>query len=111
MYVMIQELDTTSEETFATNLPQLCAHGRDLMRKMLKTEPDHRISAADALCHPYFEGIHEQCPVVGQYLPRSMPAAPIISSSSLKLPSVTFSILPSVSITSERNGSSDGMNS
>ena len=72
VYVMIQELELTSEETFTANLPQLCADGRDLMRKMLKTEPDNRISAADALCHPYFDGLHDQCEVIGRYLPYAM---------------------------------------
>ena len=72
VYVMIQELDITSEETFQTNLPELCANGRDLMRKMLKAEPMDRIAAADALCHPYFDGLHEQCEVVAKYLPHSM---------------------------------------
>ena len=56
-----------------TNLPQLCADGRDLMRKMLKMEPTQRIAAADAICHPYFDGLHEQCEVVAHYLPQSMP--------------------------------------
>merc|ERR1740139_1897853 len=49
---------------------------RNLLRKLLRAEPTDRITAAEALCHPYFEDIHEQCPVVAQYLPRSMPAAP-----------------------------------
>merc|ERR1740139_609807 len=49
---------------------------RNLLRKLLRAEPTDRITAAEALCHPYFENIHEQCPVVAQYLPRSMPAAP-----------------------------------
>ena len=69
VYVMIQELEGTSEETFQTNLPQLCADGRDLMRKMLKAEPTNRISAMDALCHPYFDGLHEHCDVIARYLP------------------------------------------
>ena len=73
VYVMIQELDITSDETMSANLPQLCDHGRDLMRKMLRAEPMNRIAAADALCHPYFDGIHEQCEVVAKYLPQSMP--------------------------------------
>ena len=42
------------------------------MRKMLKAEPMDRIAAADALCHPYFDGLHEQCEVVAKYLPHSM---------------------------------------
>ena len=73
VYVMIQELDVTSEETMTQNLPQLCNDGRDLMRKMLRAEPMDRISAADALCHPYFDGLHDQCEVVARYLPLSMP--------------------------------------
>lgn len=73
VYVMIQELEQTTEETFQTNLPMLCAEGRDLMRKMLKVEPTQRIAAVDALCHPYFDGLHEQCEVIAHYLPQSMP--------------------------------------
>eukprot|EP00325_Prymnesiales_sp_UTEX-LB-985_P010454 CAMPEP_0174696954 /NCGR_PEP_ID=MMETSP1094-20130205/2949_1 /TAXON_ID=156173 /ORGANISM="Chrysochromulina brevifilum, Strain UTEX LB 985" /LENGTH=813 /DNA_ID=CAMNT_0015893833 /DNA_START=64 /DNA_END=2505 /DNA_ORIENTATION=- len=76
VYVMIQELDTTDEHTLETNLPMLCTEGRDLLRKMLKLEPMERIAAADALCHPYFDGLHEQCEVVARYLPLSMPPPP-----------------------------------
>ena len=72
VYVMIQELDITTEATLETNLPMLCADGRDLLRKMLKLEPMDRIKAEDALCHPYFDGLHDQCEVVGRYLPHSM---------------------------------------
>ena len=73
VYVMIQELESTPEEQFQTNLPMLCANGRDLMRKMLRLEPDVRIAAADALCHPYFDGLHDECAVVAKYLPHTMP--------------------------------------
>ena len=76
VYVMIQELDITSEATLEANLPMLCPDARDLLRKMLKNEPMERISAADALCHPYFDGLHEQCDVVARYLPHSMPPPP-----------------------------------
>jgi len=76
VYVMIQELDTTDEQTLEQNLPMLCAEGRDLLRKMLKLEPMERIPAADALCHPYFDGLHDQCEVVARYLPLSMPPPP-----------------------------------
>jgi len=73
VYVMIQDLDVTSEAQLEANLPMLCADGRDLLRKMLKQEPMERINAADALCHPYFDGLHDQCEVVARYLPQSMP--------------------------------------
>ena len=43
-----------------------------MMRKMLKAEPMDRISAMDALCHPYFDGLHEHCEVIARYLPQSM---------------------------------------
>ena len=76
VYMMIQELDSTDETTLKNNLPMMGEDARNLLRKLLRAEPTERITAAEALCHPYFEGIHEQCPVVGQYLPRSMPAAP-----------------------------------
>jgi len=76
VYMMIQELDSTDEPTLKNNLPMMGTDARNLLRKLLRAEPTDRITAAEALCHPYFEGIHEQCPVVAQYLPRSMPAAP-----------------------------------
>ena len=34
--------------------PRLCDHGRDLLARMLTYDPAKRISAADALAHPYF---------------------------------------------------------
>ena len=74
VYMMIQELDVTDEATLEANLPMLGAPARDLLRKMLKHEPMDRIAAADALCHPYFDGLHDQCEVVAQYLPLSAPA-------------------------------------
>ena len=43
---------------------------------MLRNEPMDRIPAADALCHPYFDGLHDQCEVVARYLPHSMPPPP-----------------------------------
>ena len=76
VYVMIQELDTTDEATLEANLPMLCSEGRNLLRKMLKLEPMERVAAADALRHPYFDGLHEQCEVVAKYLPHSMSDPP-----------------------------------
>ena len=74
VYVMIQDLDVTTEAQLEANLPMLCTDGRDMLRKMLRQDPFDRISAADALCHPYFDGLHEQCEVVARYLPPTMPA-------------------------------------
>ena len=76
VYMMIQELDSTDETTLTNNLPMMGNDARDLLRKLLRAEPNDRITAADALCHPYFDGIHEQCAVVGEYLPRTMPEPP-----------------------------------
>ena len=76
VYMMIQELETTSEAAFAHNLPMLTTEARDLLRRIMKMEPTDRITAADALCHPYFDGIHDECPVVARYLPESRPPPP-----------------------------------
>lgn len=76
VYMMIQELESTSEEVFASNLPMLSVDARDLLRKLMREEPTERITAAAALGHRYFEGIHEQCEVVGRHLPLARPPPP-----------------------------------
>lgn len=76
VYMMIQELEQTSDSTMSQHLPVLDQHGHDLMRKLMRYEPTDRITAAEALCHPYFEGIHDECPIVARYLPRSSPPPP-----------------------------------
>jgi len=76
VYMMIQELEQTPEPTMRQYLPMLSDEGRDLMRKLMRFEPTDRITAAEALSHPYFEGLHDQCPVVARYLPNSTPPPP-----------------------------------
>eukprot|EP00760_Papus_ankaliazontas_P031866 PhM_4_TR550/c0_g1_i1/m.3118/K04563/CDC28, CDC2; cyclin-dependent kinase len=51
----LQEYPAEAEQLFATpQLQKLGKHGIDLVRSMLQYEPAHRISAAEALQHPYF---------------------------------------------------------
>lgn len=38
--------------------PTLCDEGLHLLSKMLVYEPSRRITAKEALCHPYFRDIH-----------------------------------------------------
>jgi serine/threonine protein kinase len=54
--------------------PALCPAGRDLLARMLAYDPASRISAADALAHPYFA---DRVPVPLALLPaRPGPAPP-----------------------------------
>jgi serine/threonine protein kinase len=43
-------------------VPSLCAAGRDLLSAMLAFDPARRISAAEALAHPYFAGLRPPPP-------------------------------------------------
>lgn len=40
-------------------VPQLDPLGADLLNRMLQLRPELRINAAEALCHPWFEGVSE----------------------------------------------------
>jgi len=74
VYMMIQELEAVEEGALEAAMPMLCENGRDLLRKLMRAEPTERITAAEALQHPYFSNIHEECPVVAAYLPPTAPA-------------------------------------
>jgi len=76
VYMMIQDLEEVSDQEMRASLHMICEDGRDLMRKLMRHEPADRITAAEALCHPYFDGIAEECPVIARHLPRSMPPPP-----------------------------------
>eukprot|EP00897_Mesotaenium_endlicherianum_P003892 jgi/Mesen1/3530/ME000197S02542 len=44
-------------QSLARHVPELNAHGVDLLQKMLVYEPSKRISAKEALNHPYFDDL------------------------------------------------------
>jgi serine/threonine protein kinase len=44
-------------QPWARIAPRLCDAGRDLLERMLAYDPAKRISAADALAHPYFADV------------------------------------------------------
>lgn len=48
-----------NSHTLDKAVPDLCADGLDLMDKMLKYQPSKRISAAEALKHPYFDDLNK----------------------------------------------------
>lgn len=43
--------------------PHLCPEGRDLLARLLAYDPSVRISAADALAHPYFRDVRVPLPL------------------------------------------------
>jgi len=43
---------------FKELVPDLCPEGQDLLQQMLVFDPAKRISARQALKHPYFNGLH-----------------------------------------------------
>lgn len=45
----------------STAVPQLEADGLDLLSKMLQYEPSKRISAKEAMEHPYFDELNKAC--------------------------------------------------
>ena len=47
------------KRSWAAVAPRLCDQGRDLLARMLVYDPARRISAAEALAHPYFAGTVE----------------------------------------------------
>jgi len=49
--------DDYPEEDISKYVPKLDADGIDLLLKMLQTDPDKRISAEEAMKHPYFDDI------------------------------------------------------
>lgn len=54
-----QNQDIYSGVQLTNVFTQLEENGLDLLSKMLTMNPAHRISAKQALAHPYFEGVEE----------------------------------------------------
>lgn len=42
-------------------VPGICSQGKDLLSKLLVFNPNGRLSAGDALKHPYFSGLAVPC--------------------------------------------------
>jgi len=51
-------LDYKPRKPFTTIFPDADPRACDLLEKLLEFNPDLRCSAAEALCHPYFEDLH-----------------------------------------------------
>lgn len=51
------EMQNHAPQSLAALVPTMEPSGIDLLEKMLKYEPSQRISAKDALTHPYFDGL------------------------------------------------------
>ena len=53
-------MESLSEKNFKELCPKLNNDGLDLLQKLLEFDPEKRISAADALEHPFFKDIDEK---------------------------------------------------
>lgn len=54
----IRDLPKRSGKVFDTLFSKISPNAIDLLKKMMTFDPNKRISAEDALNHPFFEDIH-----------------------------------------------------
>lgn len=74
IFSSIRFANDMSDAELSAAFADISADGRDLLRRLLRTSPSHRITALEALHHPFFDDLRAECSVVSEHLPCATPS-------------------------------------